>query len=101
MLPKSAPASASVMDFMLSWMSLRIQGTVNSRQLAIAGESPGKNIEVPRVASSPCTPFNDALNGAPFNSDPSGITRVWQPLQSERPSDSPLDVGTHRKPNTL
>ena len=38
---------------MLSWMSLRIQGTVNSRQVAISSESPGKNDGVPRVTSSP------------------------------------------------
>ena len=56
---------------------------------------------MPRVASSPSTPFNGTLNGAPFKSEPSGRTRVWQPLQSETPSDSPLDVGTHRKPSTL
>ena len=76
MLPKSAPASASVIDFMLSWMSLRIHGTVNSRQFAIAGESPGKNDAVPRATSSPSTPFNGTLNGAPFKSEPSGMTRV-------------------------
>ena len=48
-----------------------------------------------------CTPFNGTLNGAPFKSEPSGRTRVWQPLQSETPSARPLDVGTHRKPRTL
>jgi hypothetical protein len=61
---------------MLSWMSLRIQGTVNSRRFAIASESPGKNDGVPRVTSSPVTPFNGTLNGAPFKSEPSGRTRV-------------------------
>ena len=28
------------------------------------------------------------------------MARVWHKLQSETPSANPLDVGTHRKPNT-